>query len=150
MSDRLLVLPVAQFGFAAAAIDSSDSAILGIVSDQDDSDAELATGHTAVAILHTSPGTASVLLSFGDQPLLMLKRSCLSWEPVQEATEEEQLENPTAPVAMAAVDSRWQSVPVVVWRLDHGWLEAPRHKGFVQRRQPLYTVVLQRLEHNLV
>lgn len=50
-----------MFGYAVAT-DSFASAILGIVSDQDGSDVELATEHTAVAIVHISPDTASVLL----------------------------------------------------------------------------------------
>ena len=46
----------------AVATDPFASAILDIVSDQDDSDAEPATVHTAAATQHTSPDTVSVLL----------------------------------------------------------------------------------------
>ena len=67
--DCLLLSPVTDFGYVAA-IDSFASAILDIVSDQDGFDAVPATGHTAAATPHTSPGTASELQKSVVQPLL--------------------------------------------------------------------------------
>lgn len=89
---------VTEFGYVAA-IDSFASAILGIVSDQDGFDAVPATGHTAAATQHTSPGTASVLQKSVVQPLLLM------WVPVQEVREEgqQQKKNPIAPAVMAVV-----------------------------------------------
>lgn len=98
--DCLLLLPATEFGYVVAT-DSFASAILDIVSDQDGFDAVPATGHTAAATPHTSPGTASELQTSVVQPLLMLV-------PVQEVREEgqQQQKNPIAPAVMAAVVRR--------------------------------------------
>lgn len=56
----LLLLSALRFDYAVST-DSSAVATLGTASDQDGSDAEPATGHTAAAIPRTSPDTSSEL-----------------------------------------------------------------------------------------
>ena len=99
--DCLLLSPVTEFGYVVA-IDSFASAILDTASDQDGFDAVPATGHTAAATPHTSPGTASELQKSVVQPLL------LTLAPVQEVREggQQQQKNPIAPAVMAVVVRR--------------------------------------------
>lgn len=99
--DCLPLSSVTEFGYVVA-IDSFASAILGTVSDQDGFDAAPATGHTAAAMPHTSPDTASVLQKSVVQPLLLM------WVPVQEVREEgqQQQKNPIAPAVMAVLVRR--------------------------------------------